>query len=92
MLFFKHVTYPMPKDQPKRVEVHYIDTEWRRNKHGVLICTNQRILDEQKKVAKHVFTTFGRNILRHKSFLSISLPVSICIKKYFYSHTGHICR
>lgn len=64
----------------RRMKEHYLDAEWVRDKEGGLLCINQRLVTEQKKVLKHVFSSLGKNLFSNKSLLNISLPASVCTK------------
>ena len=82
---------PDPAVGPKKCLMadHYLCKEWVRRKEGGVICTNETIINEQKKMFKHVITTFGNNILKGGSILNISLPVNIFKKE---SHLESIAR
>ena len=56
---------------------HYLFKEWVRRKNGGVICTNENIINEQKKIFKSVLTMMKNNLLSGGSILNISLPVNI---------------
>lgn len=51
--------------------------EWIKSKNGGLICTNQKLLSEHKKIFKHILASIGTNILKGGNILNVSLPVTI---------------
>lgn len=59
------------------VDRHVWEDDWAILKNEGVICTNEKILKEQKKIFGHVLKSLGSNILKSKSILNISLPVSI---------------
>ena len=72
----------MPKLKVALLEkIHPLVSEWQRHESGALVCVNEKILGEQKKVVRHLISSFGRNILKNKDIFNISLPVSVCGKK-----------
>jgi hypothetical protein len=56
---------------------HFIFEEWNRKSKGGLVCKDNTIINEQKKVANYILSTLGKRILEQKGILNLSLPVSI---------------
>ena len=88
----RHCGVPASRKPCELMKEHYLDREWVRGKNGGLLCINERILSEQKKVLKHVFTTFGKNLLHNKGIMNISLPVTVCTKMYSLWYADLISR
>ena len=55
--------------------------EWVRSDDGGLICVNEKLLAEHKKIFKHVLASIGTNILKGGNILNVSLPVTIFKKE-----------
>lgn len=56
---------------------HFLFEEWFRKPKGGLICKDNTIINEQKKVANEVLGNLGKKIIDQKGWLNLSLPVSI---------------
>lgn len=52
-------------------------TDWVKAKDGGLICTDEKLLTEHKKIFKHILASIGTNILKGGNILNVSLPVTI---------------
>lgn len=46
-------------------------------KNGGVLCVNEAIINEQKKIFKSVLTMMKNNLLNGTNILNISLPVNI---------------
>jgi len=51
--------------------------EWKRGKEGGMICINEKVITEQKKIFKHILSSLGSNLLKGVNILNVSLPVTI---------------
>jgi hypothetical protein len=54
---------------------------WIKGEDGGLICTNEKLLSEHKKIFKHIISSIGTNILKGGNILNVSLPVTIFKKE-----------
>jgi|JI6StandDraft_1071083.scaffolds.fasta_scaffold05571_7 hypothetical protein len=77
-----HKTSPQSPENPRKLTTkHYLFEDWQVAKSGGVICTNEAMINEQKKVFSHVIKSIGKNIFKSKNILSISLPVTIFKKE-----------
>ena len=77
---YRLITGPaiLPK---KTMTEHYLFTSWKRKKTGGIICANQELITEKKKIFKKVITSIGAKFLKGNNILNYSLPVSIFKKE-----------
>lgn len=68
---------------------HFLFNEWKVSKNGGVICTNETIIEEQKKVFKLILSRMGSNFFKHKSIMNFSLPVNVFRKE---SHLKTLAR
>lgn len=65
-------------DRQKSVETeHYFSQDWEKAQAGGIVCVNEKMVNEQKKIFKHILASFGKNLFKMKGVLNISLPVGI---------------
>ena len=60
-----------------RLTEHFLFTEWKIAKNGGVVCTNETIITEQKRVFKLILAKMGNNLLKHKSIMNFSFPVNV---------------
>lgn len=90
--YIQHV-FPLHPDQTEGRErqldkVHYLWQDWEKIEAGGVLCINDKIVSEQKKIFKHIIASFGKNLFKIKSVLNISLPVGIFKKEYLLAKPG----
>lgn len=57
---------------------HYLWKDWVRRKEGGVICTNEELVNSQKKLFKDTVTSLGSQILKSgTNVLNLSLPVTV---------------
>jgi hypothetical protein len=77
-----HRTEPREPEEPRKITTkHYLFEDWQVAKNGGVICTNEAMINEQKKVFSHIIKSIGKNIFKSKNILNISLPVTIFKKE-----------
>ena len=59
------------------VKKHFIFSQWNRKSKGGITCIDEKPINEQKKVAKFLVKSMGKNILESKGIFNVSLPVTI---------------
>jgi leucyl-tRNA synthetase len=73
---------PNPPGLVKDVlKVHYLFQDWDKAKQGGVICKNEAMINEQKKVFGYVIKSLGKNLFKSRNILNISLPVGIFKKE-----------
>lgn len=69
---------------------HYLFKDWSRRKDGGVLCKNEELVNNQKRLFKDLISRLGSNILKKGTgVLNISLPVIVFKKE---SHLFSIAR
>ena len=85
-----HQIWPLEAEENKKLmNEHYLFKEWIRIKNGGVVCTNQAIIAEQKRLFKYFLTKMGSNLLKGGNIFKISIPVYVFKKE---SHLESIAR
>jgi hypothetical protein len=61
--------------QKKFMKEHYLFLDWERLPNGGVICHNEVIIGEQKKIFKKMITKMGESLFKGSGILNVSLPV-----------------
>ena len=76
-LKIKSFSQPLPVCSFKLLTEHYLFGEWRRSSKGGVVCANEAVIKEQKRIVKLVMTRIGNNIFKGNSIMNVSLPVQL---------------
>ena len=68
---------PLPPQTLKILKEHFLFGEWRRSSKGGVVCANEEVIKEQKRLAKLVITRIGNNIFKGNSCMNVSLPIQL---------------
>ena len=59
--------------------------EWIKSSKGGVVCANEEVIKEQKRILKLLVTRMGSNLFKGNSCMNISLPIQIFRKESFLS-------
>jgi hypothetical protein len=84
-----------PFDKPsspaalKLLTEHFLFGEWRRSAKGGVVCADEEVIKEQKRILKLVFTRIGSNIFKGNSCMNVSLPIQLFRNEYIFNYLDH---
>jgi hypothetical protein len=89
MNFLKAKPFNTPLKEYERIFIHenFLAREWKKMPKGGVLCVDEAVVAEQKRVFKLICKQFGNKLFKLQG-LSISLPVQICRPEYSYFHVG----
>ena len=74
---------PLAPSKLKILPEHFLFGEWVRSSKGGVICANEEVIKEQKRIVKMVITRIGSNIFKGNSCMNVSLPIQLFRKESF---------
>ena len=82
-LTIKAFNEPLPPSDLKILSEHFLFGEWRRSSKGGVVCADEEVVKEQKRILKLVFSRIGSNIFKGNSCMNVSLPIQLFRKESF---------
>lgn len=69
---------PLKEYQRKFIGENFLSRDWKKLGKGGVICINEAVVAEQKKIFKLICKQFGSKLFKMQGIMSFSLPVQIC--------------
>lgn len=79
----KDFNKPLSPSNLKIIKEHFLFGEWVRSSKGGVVCANEEVIKEQKRIVKLVITRIGSNIFKGNSCMNVSLPIQLFRKESF---------